>query len=80
MIEVAEIRFLHKVPGLTLRDRVRSSDIQKELTIEPLLLHFEKSQLRWFGHLILMPPECFPMEVFQACPTGRRPQGRSRTC
>ncbi|KAI3355102.1 hypothetical protein L3Q82_017969 [Scortum barcoo] len=27
-----------------------------------------------------MPPGRLPREVFQACPTGRRPRGRPRTC
>ena len=36
-------------------DRERSSDIQEELRVEPLLLHVERSQLMWFGHLVRMP-------------------------
>ncbi|KAI3359832.1 hypothetical protein L3Q82_013828, partial [Scortum barcoo] len=39
----------------------------------------ERSQLRWLGHLFQMPPGRLPREVFQACPTGRRPRGRPRT-
>jgi len=35
---------------------VRSSDIRRELGVEPLLLRVERSQLRWFGHLIRMSP------------------------
>ncbi|KAI3354568.1 hypothetical protein L3Q82_019072 [Scortum barcoo] len=41
--------------------------------------HRERSQLRWLGHLFRMPPGRLPREVFQACPTGRRPRGRPRT-
>ncbi|KAI3363270.1 hypothetical protein L3Q82_011557, partial [Scortum barcoo] len=34
----------------------------------------ERSQLRWLGHLFRMPLGLrLPREVFQACPTGRRP-------
>ena len=61
------------------RDRVRSSVTWEELGVAPLLLHVERSQLRWLGHLYQMPPGCLPREVFLACPTGRRPQGRPRT-
>ncbi|KAJ7983742.1 hypothetical protein DPEC_G00373370 [Dallia pectoralis] len=39
-----------------IRDRVRSSVIREELGVEPLLLCVERSQLRWFGHLVRMPP------------------------
>ena len=35
--------------------------------------------MRWFGHLIRMPPQRHPGEVFWARPTGRRPLGRPRT-
>lgn len=41
--------FLRRVAMLSLRDRVRSSDIQVEL-------QFERSQLRCFWHPIRMPP------------------------
>ena len=41
--------FLRRVSGLSLRDRVRSSDIWEGLRVELLLLHMERSQLRWFN-------------------------------
>jgi len=75
-VQAAEMSFLRRVAGLSLRDRVRSSDIRRELGVEPLLLRIERSQLRWFGHLIRMR---LPLEVFRARPTGRRPRGRPRT-
>uniref|UniRef100_A0A8C9VV72 ribonuclease H n=1 Tax=Scleropages formosus TaxID=113540 RepID=A0A8C9VV72_SCLFO len=78
-IQGAEMSFLRRVPGRTLRDRVRSSVTREELGVEPLLLRIKRSQLRWLGHLFRMPPGRLPGEVFRACPTGRRPQGRPRT-
>ena len=78
-IQAAEMGFLRRVAGLSLRDRVRSSVIRERLKVEPLLLRIERSQLRWFGHLVRMPPGRLPGEVFWACPTGRRPRGRPRT-
>ena len=78
-IQAAEMSFLRRVAGLSLRDRVRSSDIRERLRVEPLLLHVERSQLRWLGHLVRMPPGRLPLEVFRACPSGRRPRGRPRT-
>ena len=35
--------------------------------------------MRWFEHLVRMPPGSLPGEVFRSCPTGRRPLGRPRT-
>ncbi|KAK3566905.1 hypothetical protein QTP86_004875 [Hemibagrus guttatus] len=71
--------FLRRVAGRSLRDRVRSSVTREELGVEPLLLHIERGQLRWLGHLFRMPPGRLPGEVFRACPTGKRPRGRPRT-
>jgi len=38
---------------------MRSLVTQEELSVEPLalLLHIERGQLRWFGHLFWMPPD-----------------------
>ena len=38
-----------------------------------------RSQMRWFGHLVRVPPGRIPGEVFRARPTGRRPRGRPKT-
>ncbi|TWW71137.1 hypothetical protein D4764_17G0006200 [Takifugu flavidus] len=65
-IQAAEISFLCRVAGLSLR--VRSSDIREGLGVEPLL-----------GHLARMPSGRLPLEVFRTCPTGRRPRGQPRT-
>ena len=79
-IQAAEMGFLRRVSGLSLRDEVRSSVIQEGLGVEPLLLRIERSQMRWVGHLVRMPPGRLTGEVFQARPTGRRPRVRPRTC
>ncbi|KAK3534420.1 hypothetical protein QTP86_015228 [Hemibagrus guttatus] len=78
-IQAAEMCFLRRVAGRSLTDRVRSSVTREELGVEPLLFHIEKGQLRWLGHLFRMPLGRLPGEVFRACPTGKRPQGRPRT-
>ncbi|TWW67452.1 R2DM Retrovirus-related Pol polyprotein from type II retrotransposable element [Takifugu flavidus] len=78
-VQAAEMSFLRRVAGLSLRDRVRSSAIREELGVESLLLRVERSQMGWLGHLIRMPPGRLPGEVFRACPSGRRPPGRPRT-
>lgn len=66
--------FLCEVAGLSLIDRVRSSDIQREQ-----LLCIKRSELRCFGYLITMLPGCLPFEDFWARKTDRRPWGRPRT-
>lgn len=59
------MRVLLRVSGLNLRDTVRSTDIQKELQIELLLLGIHMSHLRRFWHLISM-----PLVALLAVPTG----------
>ena len=49
-VQASEMRFLRRIEGVTLFNKVRSSEIRKSLNIEPLLLRIERSQLRWFGH------------------------------
>ena len=50
-VQGAEIGFLQKVRGLSLLDKVKSTDIRQSLNIEPVLLRIERSQLRWYGHV-----------------------------
>ena len=57
-VQAVEMRYLRRVAGLTLRDGVRST-IREDLKVDSLLLLVERSQLRWFGHLIRMPPGGF---------------------
>lgn len=64
------MRFLWRLAGISLR--------VEELR-HPEGTGIERSRLRWFGHLIRMPPRCLPLEVVQSCPTGQRPCGSPRT-
>ena len=50
-IQAAEMGFFRRVAGRSLRNWVRSSVTQEELGVEPLLLHIQRRQLRWLGHL-----------------------------
>ena len=77
-VQAAEMRFLRRIAGLTLLDRIRSSDIRETLQVSPLLLWIERSQLKWLGHVIRMPQERLVKQVYETCPTGKRPRGRPR--
>ncbi|KAK3556663.1 hypothetical protein QTP70_011925 [Hemibagrus guttatus] len=44
-IQAAEMSFLRRVAGRSLRDRVRSSVTREEGGVEPLLLHIEREQV-----------------------------------
>ena len=73
------MRFLRRIEGVMLFNKVRSSEIRKSPNIEPLLLRIERSQLRWFGHLSRMSRERLPKQALLAKANGRRPIGRRGT-
>ena len=78
-VQAAEMRFLRRIVGVTRMDRIRNTDIRLELGVEPLLLSVEKTQLRWFGHVLRMDAERVARQICFAVPDGRRPVGRPRT-
>ena len=78
-VQASEMSFLRKIEGVTLFNKVRSSEIRKSLNIEPLLFRIERSQLRWFGHVSRMSQERLPKQALLAKANGRRPVGRPRT-
>ena len=78
-MQASEMRFLRRIEGVTLFNKVRSSEIRKSLNIEPLLLRIERSQLRWFGHVSRMLQERLPKQALLAKANGRRPAERPRT-
>ena len=78
-VQAAEIEFLLRISGLTLLDKVKSTDICESLNIKPLLLRLERSQLRRYEHVTRMSQERTAKKLLCSTPTGRRPRGRPRT-
>lgn len=62
--------------NVALGDRVKGSDICKDLGIERLVLSTDRSQVWWFEYLIRMPPGQLPLQVFREHLIKRRPWGR----
>ena len=75
-VQASEMRFLRRIEGVTLFNKVRSSEIRKSLNIDTLLLRFKKPQLSWFGYVSRMPRERLPKQALLAKANGRRPVGR----
>ena len=46
---------------------------------ESLLLHIERLQLRWYGHMTRMSHERTAKQLMDALPSGKRARGRPRT-
>jgi len=75
-VQASEIRFLRRIEGVTLFNKVCSSEIRKSLKIAPLLLRIERPQLRWFGHVSRILQERLPKQTLLAKVKGKRPVDR----
>ena len=51
ILEKTEMRMLRIIKGVTLRDRVKSVDIRKELGVSSIQQKVREMRLRWFGHM-----------------------------
>ena len=69
-VQPSEMRFFRRIDEVALFSKVRSSEIQKSLNIESLLLQIERSQLRWFGHVSRMPQKLLPKQAYWPKPMG----------
>ena len=78
-VHASKMKFLQRIKGVTLSNKMHISAIQKSLNIEPLILRIERLELRWFGQARRMPQEKLPQQALLANPNGRRSVGRPRT-
>jgi len=69
-----QMRFLRRVCGMLLRNKVRSCRIHKAVKVKPLF-RIERFQLRWFAHVTRMPWEGRLLAKL----TAERLRGRTRT-
>ena len=49
--EKTEMRMLRRIKGVTLRDKVKSVDIGKELGVTSIQEKVREMRLRWYGHM-----------------------------
>ena len=78
-IQVAEVKCLQRIKGITRRDGVGNEVVRQELKVEPILKKMHKQQLKWFGHLTRMNDSRHVKTVGQTRMTGnrkRRPRGK----
>ena len=54
-MQVFKIKFLQKIEGVSMFDKLGNIAIRESLDIESLLFRIERSQLRWFGDASRMP-------------------------
>ena len=71
------MRMLRRIKGVTLRDRVKSVDIRKELRVNSIQEKVREMILRWYGHMPRM-EENEVRTVGDMRVPGKRQRGRPR--
>ena len=78
ILEKTEMRMLRRIKGLTVKDKMKSEDIRKELGLGTIKSKARESRLRWFGHVHRREQENNLRQVMDMEIPGRRPRGRPR--
>jgi hypothetical protein len=77
-LQAAEMRMLRLIRGVTRRDRLRNTQIRRDLGVPSMLEDLEKKKLRWYGHVKRMDNNRHARRYLEWVPNGRRPVGRPR--
>ena len=72
------MRMVRRIKGVTVKDKMKSEDIRKELGVGSIKSKARESRLRWFGHVHRRKQESNLRQVMDMEIPGRRPRGRPR--
>ena len=75
-LEVAEIKMLRWMKGVTRKDRERNVDVRKELQVRELSDKLREGRLCWYGHVRRRENNYVGNRVMRMN-TGRRKRGRA---
>ena len=78
-IYATKIKFLRKIKGATMFDKLCNTAIRKSLNLESLLLRIERSQLTRFGYVSRMSQERLSKQTLNGEVIGKRPVERLQT-
>jgi hypothetical protein len=78
-LRVFEMSCLRKIKGVTRRNRVRNTEIRRELKVETDVVQIiQRRRLRYFGHITRMSGERLPAIAFSGNVHGSRKRGRPK--
>ena len=75
-----EMRMLRRIKRVTLRDKVKSVDIRKELGVTSIQEKVREMRLRWYGYMQRMEENNEVRAVINMRVPGKRPRGRWMDC
>jgi reverse transcriptase-like protein len=80
MLKSAEMDFVRAAMGVSRRDQWTNIELRRKFKLEqPLLVWAERSQLKWFGHVVRMSEDRLPRQLLFAIVTGKKyPGGRRK--
>ena len=82
ILEKTEMRMLRRTKGVTVKDKMKSEDMRKELGVGSIKSKAREGRLRWFGHVHRREQESKLRQVMAMEIPGRRsrdgPRGRWR--
>ena len=77
-VQATEMRVLRMIHGVTKWDKIRNETIRQALNVESILTIIERTQLRWYGHVLRMEDSRDIKRMYNWKPTQKRPPGRPR--
>ena len=77
-MDVAEMRMLRWMCGVTRRDRIRNELIRGTTKVREISDKIQESRLRWYGHIMRRDEQYVGKRVMEMNIPGRRKRGRPR--
>ena len=68
-------RCIRSICHVTLRNRIRTTDLLERLSVESIDTYICRQQLRWAGHVIRMPWSRLPRKMLSCWVRSKRPRG-----
>ena len=78
-LDVAEMKMLRWMSGVTKMDRVRNEYIRGSLKVTEVSKKVQEARLRWYGHVMRSPEDQVAREAMDKVVEGRRKRGRPKT-
>ena len=80
ILEKTERKMLRRIKAVTLRDKVKSVDIRKQLGVNSIQEKVREMRLRWYGHMQRMEENNEVRAIVDMIVPGKRPRGRRMDC